>query len=113
MMTIYSATKAALDMITKASAKELACKGIRVNSVNPGVVQTAVMRQIKDEKVAEAIYNKIAETTPLKLKALPEDIANVILFLANNKLTRNITGSIVVSDTGFLADPGSMRPKNT
>ena len=98
-------------MITKTTAKELAAKGIRVNSVNPGPVNTAFVRAygITDSAVSDAMYKKIGSLSPLKFVPDGSDIANVVLFLANNNLARNMTGSIVVSDTGMLLDVGCTR----
>ena len=111
MLTVYGSSKAALDMITKTTAKELAPKGIRVNSVNPGPVNTGFMRAhgMTDPAAQDALYKKVGELCPLKFAPDGDDISNVILFLANNKLSRNMSGSIVVSDTGMLLDLGCTR----
>ena len=95
-------------MITKTTAKELASKGIRVNSVNPGPIKTALLRGfgMTDAAKRDGLYEKIGSLLPLKFTPEGDDIANVILFLANNKLSRNVSGSIVVSDTGMLLDVG-------
>lgn len=107
---VYGSTKAALDMITKTSAKELGPKGIRVNSVNPGPVQTGFMRAhgVIDPDVTSGMFSKMAEYLPLRTTANGEDIANSILFLSNNRLARNISGIIMLNDTGLMTDLGAM-----
>ena len=97
-------------MITKATGKTLAEKGIRVNSVNPGPVLSNVFRGIgiEDPEVGKQMFEKLAEGTPLKFLPTGNDIGYAVVFLANNRLARNITGTILVSDTGSLIDPASM-----
>jgi len=98
-------------MLTKTSAKQLSTKGIRVNCVNPGPVRTGFVRTrgITDKKIANELYDKVSGVVPLKITAEGDDVANVILFLANNNLSRNITGTIVVTDSGMLLDLGCTR----
>ena len=100
-------------MITKTTAKELAPKGIRVNSVNPGPVATGFMRGHGLDAASSPSFVKGLESMiPLKYIPDGDDIANVILFLSNNRLSRNVTGSIVVSDSGMLLDLGCVRDMN-
>jgi 3-oxoacyl-[acyl-carrier protein] reductase len=76
---VYSATKAAVDSLTRTFAKELAAKKIRVNSVNPGLIDTESMQ-------ASAIaghQGAVAAMTPLGRLGLPADIAPVVRFLAS------------------------------
>ena len=93
----YSASKAAVIGMTKALAKELAPSGIRVNCVAPGVVDTE-MNACYDE---DAMYS-LAEKTPLGRIATPEDIANAILFLAEDGASF-ITGQTLTVDGGFIS----------
>nr|XP_027205103.1 uncharacterized protein LOC113798728 [Dermatophagoides pteronyssinus] len=102
---IYSSSKAALDMITKTMAMEFGKKGVRVNSINPGPVSTQFMRSVG---MSAAFFSEneefTKELTLLKFVAQPDDIANLASFLASDD-ARNITGSIVVSDTGSMLAP--------
>jgi 3-oxoacyl-[acyl-carrier protein] reductase len=93
----YSASKAAVIGMTKALAKELAPSGIRVNCVAPGVVDTE-MNACYDEDAMCAL----AEKTPLGRIATPEDIANAILFLAEDGASF-ITGQTLTVDGGFIS----------
>ncbi|KAJ6217194.1 hypothetical protein RDWZM_008351 [Blomia tropicalis] len=99
---IYGSAKAALDMITKTSAKELGPKGIRVNSINPGPVVTGFGRSlgVENDKYYEFLEQFERETL-MKRIGKPEDIANLASFLASDEAI-NITGSLMVSDNGTL-----------
>lgn len=76
---VYSATKAAVDAVTKALARELGPRGIRVNAVAPGLIMTA--RQ--EARVPEDAWESVISETPLGRQGLPEDVARVVSFLAS------------------------------
>ncbi|MCE9547167.1 MAG: glucose 1-dehydrogenase [Planctomycetia bacterium] len=79
--TVYSATKAAVDSITRSLAKELGPRKIRVNSVNPGLVVT---EGTKTAGIAESDFRKQMESqTPLGRVGQPPDIATAAVFLAS------------------------------
>jgi 3-oxoacyl-[acyl-carrier protein] reductase len=79
---VYSATKAAVDAITIALSKELGPKKIRVNSLNPGMVETEGLHAVG---FAESDFRKTVEsTTPLGRIAQPEDIARTAVFFASD-----------------------------
>ncbi|XP_004931809.1 3-oxoacyl-[acyl-carrier-protein] reductase FabG [Bombyx mori] len=99
---IYGASKAGLDHFTRCIALELAGKGVRVNSVNPGPVKTDIISNMGvSESYQEKIWNIMKKGTALDRIAEPEEIADIVLFLASDK-ARSITGSIYVSDNGAL-----------
>ena len=77
----YAATKGAIDAMTRSLAIELGPSGIRVNSVAPGVVDTALWARNKE---IDGVVERIEEQTPLRRWASPEDIADVIAFLASD-----------------------------
>jgi 3-oxoacyl-[acyl-carrier protein] reductase len=80
--SVYSATKAAVDAITVALSKELGPRKIRVNSINPGVVET---EGFHSSGLAEGDFRKMAESqTPLGRIAQPEDIAPAAVFFASD-----------------------------
>ena len=85
----YLTSKAALSGFIKALAFELAPKGIRLNLVSPGMVDTNLIGDIP-EKVK--LLN--AAQTPLRTLALPEDVANAISFLASDK-SNYLTGETI------------------
>jgi len=80
--SVYSATKAAVDAITVALSKELGPRKIRVNSLNPGMVETEGLHAVG---FAEGDFRKgIEATTPLGRIAQPEDIARAAVFFASD-----------------------------
>jgi len=102
---VYAASKAALNSYMRTAATELAPRGIRINSVNPGPVQTPIfgktgMPEDQLSGFAEAMQNRI----PLKRFGQPEEIANLVSFLASNKASF-ITGSEYNIDGGININP--------
>ena len=80
--SVYSATKAAVDAITIALSKELGPKKIRVNSLNPGMVETEGLHAAG---IAASDFRKTVESqTPLGRIGQPEDIARVAVFYASD-----------------------------
>ena len=80
--SVYSATKAAVDAVTRALGKELGSRNIRVNSINPGMVET---EGTHSAGITESDFRKQTEaTTPLGRIAQPQDIAPAVVFLASS-----------------------------
>ncbi len=75
----YAASKAGVIALTKSLAKQFASFGVRVNAVNPGVIDTAMPAQFPSASRARMI-----EDTPLKRMGRPEEVASVIAFLASD-----------------------------
>lgn len=80
--SIYTATKGAVDTITGVLARELGPRGIRVNSINPGLVMTEGIRTIGMDE--GDFYEKIKAETPLGRVGKPEDYGAVAVFLASD-----------------------------
>jgi NAD(P)-dependent dehydrogenase (short-subunit alcohol dehydrogenase family) len=96
----YCVSKAALDHLTRCSALELAPLGIRVNAVNPGVVETNLHKASgMDERGYERFLDHSKKTHPLGRVGKPEEVAELILFLASDKANW-ITGETVSIDGG-------------
>ena len=93
----YAAAKAGVIGLTRSLAKELARRQITVNAVAPGVVQTAMIGDIKPELLSE--YQK---QIPLGRIGTPSDIANAVLFLASEE-SGYITGQVLPITGGWLA----------
>lgn len=91
----YSASKAGVIGLTKSSARELASRGITVNAVAPGYVQTD-MTDVLSDKVKEALLGSI----PLKRYGEVEDIANAVSFLVSDGASY-ITGQVLSVDGGM------------
>lgn len=94
--TNYAASKAGIIGFTKSLAKEVASRGILVNAVAPGFIETQMTDVLKDE-----IKEKIAETIPLKRMGTATDVANVVKFLASDD-SSYITGQVINIDGGML-----------
>ena len=99
----YSATKAAVVALTKSWAKELAPKGIRVNVVSPGPIETPIFGKtgLPEEQLVE-MSKSIAEQIPLQKFGKPEDIANAFVYLASDDASF-VTGTQLIVDGGFTA----------
>jgi 3-oxoacyl-[acyl-carrier protein] reductase len=98
MTSVYSATKAAVDAVTKALAKELGARNIRVNAINPGTVETEGVHAagfIGSDFMKDAIAK-----TPLGRIGQPQDIAPVAVFLASPDGAW-ITGETLVTSGGL------------
>ena len=93
--TMYSATKAAVQMMARSLAKEVGSSGVRVNCVAPGAVDTDMMACYTEED-----KQALAEETPLQRIATCEDIAQAADFLLGEKASF-ITGQTLVVDGGF------------
>jgi len=89
----YSASKAAIDGLTKALAKEMGPSNIRVNSIAPGIIETEMNKDLNREDVQE-IINQI----PLGRIAKPEEIAKSIKWLIEDEY---VTGQIISVDGGW------------
>ena len=91
----YAASKGGIEGFTRCLAVEVAKRGITVNAVAPGFVATDMT-----EAVRSAAEDKILKEIPAKRLGKPEDIANAVLFLADEK-TSYITGDIITVDGGL------------
>ena len=92
----YAATKAGLLGLAKSLAKELGSRGVRVNAVAPGLIETAMTAEMP-----EAAREHYLRTIALGRPGTPEDVASVVTFLASDA-ARYVTGQTVVVDGGFL-----------
>jgi len=93
---LYSMTKAALIMMTESYALELGPKGVRVNAIAPGLIQTVLSEYYwKDEKLREQVVSK----QPIQHLGQPEEIGEVALLLASDRASY-LTGQTIVVDGG-------------
>ncbi|XP_075418512.1 carbonyl reductase [NADPH] 2 [Tenrec ecaudatus] len=98
-LSTYSSTKGAMTMLTKTMALELGPHKIRVNSVNPTVVLTAMGQNVCEDP---ELARRLKERHPLKKFAEVEDVVNSILFLLSDCST-STSGSGILVDAGYLA----------
>lgn len=89
---LYPASKFAVNGLTKSLARELAPKGIRVNAVAPGIIETDMVKKLPKEMIEPLI-----KTIPLGRIGKPSDIANAFVFLASD-MASYITGEILQVD---------------
>ena len=89
---IYPMSKFAVNGLTKSLARELAPKGIRVNAVAPGIIETDMVAALPKE-----VIEPLIKTIPLGRIGKPEDIANAMLYLASD-LASYVTGVILSVD---------------
>jgi len=93
--TNYAASKGALNAFTRALAVEVAPRGITVNAVAPGVIETEMSRAVR-ERAAEAVQSRIL----LRRIGQPEDVAHAVWFLSS-RYADYITGQVLHVDGGF------------
>lgn len=90
-MSAYCAAKAGLVMLTQVAALELAPRGIRVNAVSPGFVDTPLTEGVK---LVPGTLEEYVENTPLGRVGTPEDVADAVLFLVSDKASW-MTGEVL------------------
>jgi 3-oxoacyl-[acyl-carrier protein] reductase len=96
-LAVYSSTKAAMDGMTRALARELGSRGIVVNSVAPGYLRTEMSHGLDEEQL-----NQIVRRTPAGRLGEPADIARVVQFLTSPE-NDYVTGQVIVADGGLTA----------
>lgn len=92
----YAASKAGVIALTKSSAKELASRGIRVNAVAPGFIETKMT-----EVLSEEVRQKMLDAIPMKRFGSPSDVAKVVVFLAGESASY-MTGQVLTISGGMV-----------
>ena len=93
--SVYSATKGAVNSLTRVLAKELGAKGIRVNAVAPGFIETEMINALSDDKKKEYL-----DTIPLHRFGRAEEVAEVVAALAGDGFAY-MTGQVITLDGGI------------
>ncbi|ROO87778.1 NAD(P)-dependent dehydrogenase (short-subunit alcohol dehydrogenase family) [Actinocorallia herbida] len=97
---VYAASKAAIRSFARTWAVELAGRGIRVNTIVPGPIETEGLRGLApDQTAADALVRELGESVPLGRPGRPEEVANAVLFLASDQ-SSFVTGSELFADGG-------------
>lgn len=102
---VYASSKAALNAITRTAAYELAERGIRVNSVNPGPINTPIFSKVgMPEEALQEFGGAMSQRIPVKRFGEPEEIAKLVSFLASDDASF-ITGAEYNIDGGTNLNP--------
>ena len=98
-LAVYSATKAAVSMFTKAIAVEYARRNIRCNCINPGIINSGMIKPYLEDPNARKV---LEDRLPLNRVGEPIDVANAVLFMASDEANW-ITGTVLDVDGGKSA----------
>lgn len=104
-LVAYTTSKWAVVGIMKSAAIDLAERGIRCNTIHPGMVESDMLRRIEvaaDGAATGATREALIARTPLKRYVAPSEISDMVLFLASDA-AKAVTGSQFVVDAGFMA----------
>lgn len=104
--SVYSMTKAGIVQLVKTAATEWGTKGVRVNAVGPGVIETPLTEPIKQNK---EWYNAYAMKNPMNRWAQSSEMAGPTIFLLSDAASY-VTGTILFADGGWLAADGRFTP---
>lgn len=94
----YNASKGGVILLTLNAAVEYGTRGIRVNAIAPGVIDTSIVDGWRED---ERIWNAVSKSNALGRIGKPEEVANAVLFLASNE-SSYITGTTILVDGGAL-----------
>ena len=101
-LAVYSATKAAISMFTKAIAIEYARRNVRCNCINPGIINSGMIKPYLDDPKARKV---LEDRLPLNRVGEPEDVANAVVYMASDEANW-VTGTILNVDGGKTASEG-------
>jgi len=104
--SVYSMTKAGIVQLVRTAATEWGEKGVRVNAVGPGVIETPLTAPIKAQP---DWYQAYADKTPMKRWAKAEEMAGPTIFFLSDAASY-VTGTILFADGGWLANDGRFTP---
>ncbi len=98
----YSASKAGVINLTTTAANYLAGTNVRVNAICPGIIETGMTKPIFDYAKQRGTADKIGQLNPLKRYGVPEEIANMALFLASDEASY-VNGQHIAVDGGLTS----------
>jgi NAD(P)-dependent dehydrogenase (short-subunit alcohol dehydrogenase family) len=96
----YSASKAGVISLVQTAANQLAGTGVRINAICPGLIETGMTRPIFEQARAHGSERKIGQLNPLRRSGVPEEIAQMALFLASDA-SSYVNGQAIAVDGGL------------
>lgn len=103
----YAGTKGAVDAMTRALASDWGPKGVRVNSIAPGIITTAIWEESRN--TVPGLIESMAQNVALKRWGDSDDVADVVLFFASDA-SRYVTGETIAVDGGMAYVSASASP---
>ena len=97
---VYAASKAAVCMLSRSAAMEYVDKGLRINCVAPGMIETPMTSRLKSQD--PSLYEQMVASMPLGRAGTPEEAASAILWLCSDEASF-VNGETIVVDSGYLA----------
>jgi len=106
-LSLYAASKAAVRTLARNLSAELASRGIRVNVVSPGPIDTPIWERARDPEIADALRKKVAAGIPLGRMGTADEVASAVVFLASDD-SSFMLGSEITVDGGVIELPGGL-----
>jgi NAD(P)-dependent dehydrogenase (short-subunit alcohol dehydrogenase family) len=106
-LAIYAASKAAVRTLARNFSTEFIPRGIRVNVVSPGAIETPIWDRVPDKERAGAIKRRVVASTPLGRIGRAEEVAAAVVFLASDE-SSFMAGTEITIDGGVTEMPGAI-----
>src|SRR5215471_4889726 len=109
-LSLYAASKAAVRTLARNLSAELASRGIRVNVVSPGPIDTPIWERARDPEIASALKKRVEAGIPVGRLGTAEEVASAVVFLASDD-SSFMLGSEITVDGGVIEVPGALGPR--
>ena len=98
--SVYAGAKAAVVAFSKSLAREVVAHNIRVNCVSPGLIETPLVEELREDEKGQRLIEKMIKRIPMKRPGAPEEVALTVLFLASSAASY-ITGQVISVNGGM------------